>query len=366
MKDEHSLAGALSKLAQFDKGHYAPWQFSALCGLLDALDRRGESLKRFYQNSGRELRTAIDELAVLFTEARARVKDESTSGTFEKDAGAEIRLLGRGLDQREQDLEQLTALLDPRFPAEVQRLALAGLRRSDIRRTSELMLSKWQVSSPDLRSAMIEALMTRQDWIDAMLISIEHGKIPAAQIGPAEQQKLLKHENKALRNRAEKVFGRVDPDRQNVLGLFKEVGAMKGDSHHGATLFQQNCGQCHGAQNGNPQLGPDLGALADKSTDTLLIAIFDPNRAVESRYVNYNASTKNGREISGIIVAETGNSITLRSTVGEENVLRTDLATLVSSGLSLMPEGLEKVLKPQDAADVIAYVKTMNTAKGSH
>jgi len=366
MKDEHALAEALSRLVKSERGNYLAWQFNALCGLLDALDRRGESFKRFYQNSGRELRTAIDQLAALFAEARARVKDASTSGTFQKDVGAEIGLLGRGLDQREQDLEQLTGLLEPRFPAQVQRLALAGLRRSDARRASELMLSKWQVTSPDLRSAMIEALMTRQDWTDAMLFSIEHGRISAAQISPAQQQKLLKHENKALGARAEKVFGRVDPDRQKVLFSFKEVAGMKGDSQRGAVLFQQNCAQCHGAQNGNPQLGPDLGALADKSADTLLIAIFDPNRAVESRYVNYNAATKNGREISGIIVAETGNSITLRSTVGEENVLRSDLASLTSSGLSLMPEGLEKILKPQDAADVIAYVKAMNTAKSSH
>src|SRR5262249_30666406 len=155
-------------------------------------------------------------------------------------------------------------------------------------------------------------------------------------IGPAEQQKLLKYEIKPVRARAEKVFGSVDPDRQKVLALYKEVGSIKGDPQRGAALFQQTCGQCHSPQNGHAQLGPDLGALADKNVETLLIAIFDPNRAVESRYVNYNALTKNGREISGIIVAETGNSITLRSAAGEENVLRGDLEKLTSSGLSLM------------------------------
>jgi putative heme-binding domain-containing protein len=41
----------------------------------------------------------------------------------------------------------------------------------------------------------------------------------------------------------------------------------------------------------------------------------------------------------------------------EETVLRNDLREIKSSGLSLMPEGLEKAIKPQDMADLIAYLK---------
>jgi putative membrane-bound dehydrogenase-like protein len=368
MKADHALAQALSKLAKLEKGQYAAWQFSALCGFLDALDRRGESLKRFYQKSGRELRGSVDELSPLFGEARIRLKNEAITGVFQEGVESKIGLLARSLDQREreQDLEQLAGLLEPRFPAEVQQRALAGMRRSDSRRASELMLSRWHGSSPDLRAAMMQTLLTRQDWIDGMLVSIEHGRIPSGQIGLVEQKKLLKHESKTIRARAEKIFGAVDPDRQRILVSLKEVATMKGNPERGALLFQQTCEQCHGMQKGRSQPGPDLRALADKTTESLLIAIFDPNRAVEARYVNYNAVTRNGQEISGIIVGETGNSITLRSTSGEVDVLRTDLESLASSGLSLMPEGLEKVLKPQDAADVIAYVRTLNRANSSH
>jgi putative heme-binding domain-containing protein len=49
----------------------------------------------------------------------------------------------------------------------------------------------------------------------------------------------------------------------------------------------------------------------------------------------------------------------LRSAGGaEETILRADIKELKSSGLSLMPEGLENVLKPQDIADVIAFIKS--------
>jgi putative heme-binding domain-containing protein len=67
--------------------------------------------------------------------------------------------------------------------------------------------------------------------------------------------------------------------------------------------------------------------------------------------------TRSQREISGVLVAETAASLTLRSAAGEETVLRADLQQLGSSGLSLMPEGFEKVLSPAEMADLLAYLR---------
>jgi putative heme-binding domain-containing protein len=99
--------------------------------------------------------------------------------------------------------------------------------------------------------------------------------------------------------------------------------------------------------------------ITDKSVDTLLAAILDPNQAVEARYVSYTAMTREDREVGGIIVTETASGITLRSGDGrEETLLRADLKELTSSGLSLMPEGFEQVLRPQDMADLITALTT--------
>ena len=101
-----------------------------------------------------------------------------------------------------------------------------------------------------------------------------------------------------------------------------------------------------------------MGSVADKPTGILLTAILDPNQAFETKYINYTAVTKLGREISGMIASETPNSLTLRNTGGtDETILRSDIKELVSWRLSLMPEGLEATLKPQDMADLIAYIR---------
>ena len=66
-----------------------------------------------------------------------------------------------------------------------------------------------------------------------------------------------------------------------------------------------------------------------------------------------------GREFTGIITAETPNNIVMKSADGtEETILRTDLKSLTGSGLSLMPEGMESALKPQDMADLLAFIRS--------
>ena len=63
--------------------------------------------------------------------------------------------------------------------------------------------------------------------------------------------------------------------------------------------------------------------------------------------------------LSGVLASETGNSVTLLAADGKSHVvLRKDVTTMRSTGLSLMPEGLETGLPPQDMADLTAYVRS--------
>ena len=67
---------------------------------------------------------------------------------------------------------------------------------------------------------------------------------------------------------------------------------------------------------------------------------------------------KDGRVLSGLIAAETPSSITLRMAQGqEENLPRERIASISATGLSLMPQEIEKNLSRQDLADLLAYLK---------
>jgi putative heme-binding domain-containing protein len=259
------------------------------------------------------------------------------------------------LNKRNEDIQLLANFLQPQFPVEIQHTALNRLRNTNQKEVAQSLVAAWKASSPNLRSEILNCLLTRREWTQALLVAMEEQKIPANHIGTIEQQKLRKNNDKAIRERAAKLLTYANEDRRKVVESFRGVESLQGHVTHGSALFQQNCVTCHAGAD-SKRVGPDLGAMANKSVQTLLEAILDPNRAVEARYVNYVAVKKDGSELNGVLVAETANSITLRSPNGEETILRSNLAQLTSSGLSLMPEGFEKIFSAQDLADLIAWL----------
>ena len=108
-------------------------------------------------------------------------------------------------------------------------------------------------------------------------------------------------------------------------------------------------------------MGPDLlSALRNKSREQLIIDIMDPSREVDPRYLNYLVTTKKGQTLSGMIVAETGASVTLRrAEKAEDVILRSEIDDIQATAKSVMPENLETQLTKQDLADLIAYLQAV-------
>ncbi len=350
--DDGAAGRVLSKVTNPGGAKYLTWQFSALAGLLDALDRQKLSFQKFQETRKADLKDA--NLEGLFAGARSIVANPKA---LQAERLIAVRLLGRGLTEQDADLNLLGELLRPEVPHALQEAALAGLQLRPGSRVAEVVLARWKGYGPALRTEALNLLFSRPEWLQALLTAIETGTIATAGIGTVHQQKLVTHADASVRQKAIKLFANTRQDRQSVLTEYRSVEKLKGDPAKGAALFRLNCSPCHLFKGEGHEIGVDLNTMADKPVPTLLVAILDPNQAVEARYVNYTAITRNDREISGIITAETATSITLRSPGGKEEViLRSDLKDLTSSGLSLMPEGFEKAMNPQDLADLIGYI----------
>ena len=79
---------------------------------------------------------------------------------------------------------------------------------------------------------------------------------------------------------------------------------------------------------------------------------------MEDKYVGYVIITRDDAAHTGVITAETPTSLTLRTAIGQEQIiLRANIITLQSTGLSLMPPGLEAALPPPAMADLLAYLR---------
>ena len=220
------------------------------------------------------------------------------------------------------------------------------------------MLNAWESAPPGLRGRIVDALLSHASWTELLLTKLEDGSIAAIEIGSVFRQRLVGHGQDKIRSRAQLVFAESGfSDRKAIVRAMRDQ-LPAGQHTAGRAVFEKRCAACHQLGGIGKRIGADLASLKDKSTDALLTAILDPNRAVESKFIGYVAVTKNGRSHTGMIRSESANAITLVNGEGREStVLRSDIDELATTNKSLMPEGLEKELAPADLANVIAFVQ---------
>lgn len=254
----------------------------------------------------------------------------------------------------------LAELLTPATAGDVQSAAVRALAAHPDSKVSELLLKNWNGYGPALRREVLDALAARPDRAVKLLEAVEKKTVAASELDPARVQQLKAHPNAAVRSKASAVLkATINADRAKVVAEYAKALELKGDAARGKVVFKNNCAACHKLDGVGHDVGANLlAALPNKSGEDLLVAVFDPNREVDPRYVNYQASVADGRVLNGVIVAETPTSVTLRRGDGaEDTILRANLESLRSTRLSLMPEGLEKQLSHQDVSDLFAYLR---------
>ncbi len=296
---------------------------------------------------------ALELLARLLHDARQTSGDEHRP-LAERVAAAQSLALGEFADVR----DTLFQLLAARHPQELQLAALSSLTKFADPAAAAFLIATWPNLSPRLRLAATEALFSRPAWRDAVLTATEAGEFPSSDLEPARLKLLESHADPGVRARAQRLQSRLRLGRrQDVVAEYLPALNLRGDALRGKAAFQKNCATCHRLDQFGTEIGPNLAAMRNRGAEAILVNVLDPNREVNPQYVNYVATTKSGKSLTGILSAETAASVTLKRAENvTDTVLRMDIDELRSTGLSIMPEGLEKQLDQQALADLIAYL----------
>lgn len=325
---------------------------AVLAQVLDVVRRTGAKSQRLISERTRQ------RLAAWIERAKVMVVDDQADLRTRL---AAIRLLGRDGRRLRDDLEVLQDLLQPQIAVPIQREAVARLRQLGSPAAATAMLANWSSLSPSIRGQVLDALFSRTNWTAELLDRIEKGEITAADLGAGRLSMLRSHQSQAVRSRAEKLLaGEVSEDRAKVIAqMAAAIADLPGDAAKGKEVFKKRCSTCHQLEGVGNAIGPDLLTLTNRSTPFLLTAIFDPNRAMEDRFQSYVVALEDGRVVSGLLLNEAANSVTLVDQEAKQHViLRSEVEQLKSTGKSLMPEGLEKELTPDETAHVIAYLQS--------
>lgn len=348
------VAGVLDGLLPEAGMPTAAWQWGALASLIDSLGRRGSSLAQWRTSTGADAAPLLQRLQAMFTAARTVAQDPDAEV---EDRVRVVPLLARGIDQQEADRQLLIDLIVPSVPIEVQAEAVHTTAKLADGAVARDLLLKWRSHGPAVRGAILSALLTRPEWIETLLGAIEKGSVATADIPASARQELVNLDRASLAKRAQQLFASETKGRQEVMVAYQGVLMSTGDRARGKDLFVKHCATCHRFGGIGQLVGPDLAGVRDRSPTYLLPSVLDPNRAVESKYLSYTVQLVDGRSLTGMLVVETGGSVTLARPDGKQaRILRADIEEMASTGKSFMPEGLEKDLTPENLADIFAFL----------
>jgi putative membrane-bound dehydrogenase-like protein len=351
---DNDLARILPTLVPAD-GKLGTWQVTMLEGISQGLYQAGRSLESLWETPTPALADVVRKLAPLFAQAAKLAEDQETPLA---ERVAAIRLIGFGPSK--EALAKLPNLWSPQQPQDVQIAAVRAVASMGHKHVAAALLESYPSFSPAVRREATEGLMARPERIRVLLAALKDNKIQANLIEPARLDQLRKHPDAGLRAEAVKLLaGQVAPVRAKVVEQYRPQLDKLGDVARGKLVFQKNCAACHKLDGVGVEVGADLqAALVNKTPEQLLVDIFDPSREVDPRFLQYVVTLNNGRVATGLIASETAGSVTLRrAEKQEETILRSQIDTIQSTAKSLMPEGLETQLSPQDFADLVAYLK---------
>src|SRR5690606_18052334 len=175
-------------------------------------------------------------------------------------------------------------------------------------------------------------------------------------------RRLIGSSDEDLAKRATAIWGTLregrNPQREQVITEVRTLlETTPGDPHAGQKVFVKSCAVCHKIYGEGEEVGPDITRNGRNDFAQLLSNVLDPSLVIGAGYQARTVVTSDGRVLSGLVVEDTPQRIVLKMQGGKtEAIPRNDIEEDAVSNVSLMPEGLEKQLTPQELADLFAYL----------
>ncbi len=342
--DKKELSTIFSTAIQQDNSRQ---QLALLRGLADGM---GQS-KRFNAFVA-EMPDGKEQLnEILFDLA----KSEEETPQNRSDAIALLRMASLADDKFFADL------CSPREPPLVQQAAVTALASSlnDSRKT--LLSNHWSELEPSVRQTAIALLLKSTDGVTFLLDRLQQESLSPTALSLDQQSQLRQHRSDAVRKRAEQLLGRgASADRLAVLKAYQSATHTIGSPLVGRSVFLKQCAKCHvPVEPGQLSVGPDLSDSSNRPREAILFDILNPSGKVEPKYSASQILTVDGQAYSGIVMNQTPQAIILQLADGKtQEIARSDIELFQTSDRSLMPDGLEKEINPEQMANLLEFLKS--------
>ncbi|MFG0263822.1 MAG: PVC-type heme-binding CxxCH protein [Rhodopirellula sp. JB055] len=265
------------------------------------------------------------------------------------------------------DSSELRDRLTDSTSADLRSRILAGLLKSDPEWTRSILVSHPDPWRPQERSVVCRDARSNPDTAKWLLTAVQQERLPRSFVDATTANALRSHRVETIRELANQTFAPPE-DRAKVLRQYAEVAERfsTADVVHGRQLFVQHCSNCHRMEGVGHPVGPDISDSRTKTAEALLVAVLNPDAAIDASFTRYQILTVDGEVVSGLLHKEDSESVTLLEAGNQQRrVNRADIETFRAVDASLMPSGMEQTLSVDQMSDLIAYLKRWRyTAEG--
>ena len=245
--------------------------------------------------------------------------------------------------------------------AAVQLAVVGVMRRRTQPEIGQGLVARWATLQPTVRPIVLQLLLSRVAFHEALVAALEKGDLQIGELNLDLEQRrtLLRQSTPEIKARAAKMMSDEEySNRKETMDEWLNKLPAHGTPAEGGVVFEKLCANCHIAGGTGKRVGPDLNSVSHRSVEDLLYNILDPNMAINPAYVTYRADLLSGDSELGLLQQQSSTSVTLLQALEiPVTVPRSQINRLQSTGRSLMPEGLEVSLTPQDLRNLIAYLQ---------
>lgn len=263
--------------------------------------------------------------------------------------------------------KQLQGLLSD---AAIRGNVLRGLAELDDAGTPPAILAVYpSLSLPEQRDAL-NTLAQRPTWAKALIVAVTARQIPSAQVTASVLRQLL-----LLKDAEVDAFARAQGagDEKDPLAVVAQLEKdltpavlASGDATHGRALFDRTCAQCHVLFGAGAAVGPELTGLNRPDLDWVLKNVLDPSIIMGVEQQVLVLRMVDGRVVAGMKREEGDAHLAVVNESGVVTVPKPEIAELIETKRSTMPDGLFRRWSQSELVDFLRYFQggaQVDTAK---
>lgn len=234
---------------------------------------------------------------------------------------------------------------------------------------AKTVLEVYPALSGGVRGGAQTLLLSRPSSRLEFLLAIDAARISPKELTLDQVRHLVATKDEKIIRLVEKHWGKVAPPSTGakiarINAINHAIGQRPGDPVAGKQHFTKVCATCHTLHGEGNKIGPDLTTADRKNRSFLVTNTVDPSAIIRPEFIAHVIATKDGRQLTGLIVETNGEALTLVNEKNERTIItKQQIEEMNASPISLMPDNILDQFDEQQIRDLFAYLQSDGPAK---